>query len=150
MRRRTVSLIPMAASFLLVLSACDTAREPSSPSLAEVPGGGGGSCNIQLAYLGNKILVVNRWTTNNNASWHIINNGSSAVTLSGQTLSKSGKVTAVRPNVWAPFPYSLPGGSRIDADLRFDVGGVGTGSVGMTVSSSCGSLVLPAHPVSVQ
>jgi hypothetical protein len=152
MRRSTGFLVPLAASCLVALTACDSNREPSSPSFAEIPGDGGGTggCNISLVHLGGKVLTVNRWTTNNNASWHIINNGSSAVTLTGQTLTKSGKVIAVRPNSWAPFPYNLAGGTRIDADLRFDVGGVGTGSVGMTVSSSCGNLVLPPHPVQVQ
>ena len=148
MIKPTLSLVSLTTSSLLLFAACDSSPEATNPSLAEVPGGG--SCNVQLSYLGPKVLVVNRFTTNNNASWHIANNGSSGVTLRGQTLSKSGKVTAVRPNVWAPFPYTLPPGTMIDADLRFDVGGAGTGSVGMTVSSSCGSLVLPTHPVSVQ
>jgi hypothetical protein len=145
MRKSALFVVLLASSFLLVWSGCSKPEEPLNPSLATTA-----SCNVTMTYLGTKTLIVSPNSTNNNASWHVNNNGTSAVTLNGQTLSKSGVVTAARTNVWAPFPYSLAAGSKIDADLRFDVGASGTGTVGMTVSSSCGSIVAPAHLVSVQ
>jgi hypothetical protein len=145
MRKAYAFLIPLSALLPLAWWACSKPEEPLSPSLATTA-----SCNVTMTYLGTKVLTVSPNSTNNNASWNVNNNGTSAVTLTGQTLSKSGTVTEVLPNVWAPFPYSLAAGSKIDADLRFSVGASGTGSVGMTVSSSCGSIVAPVHPVVIQ
>jgi hypothetical protein len=148
MRNARLLPIPLSAVLLLAWWGCSRPDKPDlplSPSLAVTP-----TCNVTMTYLGPKGLTVGPNSANNNASWFVTNNGTSAATLTGQTLSKSGAVTAVRTNVWAPFPYSLAAGSRIDADLRFDVGASGTGSVGMTVSSSCGAIVAPAHPVTIQ
>lgn len=145
MRKPTRLTSLLAASLAIAWWGCSKPDEPLSPSFATTA-----ACNVTVTYLGPKTLAVSPNSSNNNASWHINNNGSSAVSLTGQTLSKSGAVTAVKTNIWAVFPYSLAAGSKIDADLRFDVGASGTGSVGMTVSSSCGSLVAPAHLVTIQ
>lgn len=145
MRKAYAFLVPLFALLPLAWWACSKPEEPLSPSLATTA-----ACSVTMTYLGTKVLTVSANSTNNNASWHVNNNGTSAVTLTGQTLSRGGAVTAVDSNHWAPFPYSLAAGSKIDADLRFNVGASGTGTVGMTVSSSCGSIVAPAHPVVIQ
>lgn len=140
---RLSSALSLATAAALA-SACDGHRDALSPSTAVVP-----TCNVTMTYLGPKGLTVSPNSTNNTASWFVNNNGTSAVTLTGQTVSRSGSVTAVRTTSWTRFPTSLDAGSRIDADVLFDVGASGTGSVGMTVSTNCGSVVAPAHLVSV-
>ena len=144
MRHRIRFIALSACSFLMTSWGCTQLDQALSPSRATAT-----TCSVKLSYLGSKFITVVHNSTNNNASWQITNTGTTAITLTGQTLSKSGNVTAVHPNVWAPFPYSLLPGHTIDSDLRFDVGAAGSGSVGMTVSSGCGSLVLPAHPVTI-
>lgn len=145
MRRSARFLILGALPAGLSMTACDSARDALSPSLATAP-----SCTISFTYIGNKTLSVKANSTNNDAGWFINNDGGNAVTISGQSVSKSGNVTAVRAINWASFPTTLGPGSRIDADLFFDAGAAGTGGVGMTISTSCGTKSLPIHPVSIQ
>ncbi|HEX5963038.1 MAG TPA: hypothetical protein VFY42_04905 [Gemmatimonadales bacterium] len=136
-------LLAFATSGSLAVAACDQSNEtPLRPSFVE-------SCVVQITRPLANPLVVQDHTTDNNATWFIKNNGTGAVTLTGQILSKSGNVTAVHPNAWAGFPFNLAPGSQIDADLRFDTGNVGTGTVGMKVTSNCGTLTLKAYNVTI-
>jgi hypothetical protein len=145
MYRPTLSLSALAGFLMLTLSNCGEAPDSLSPSLATAP-----TCTMSFTYIGTKILTVKANSTNNDAGWFINNDGSNAITITGQTVTKSGNITAVRAINWAPFPYSLGAGSRIDADLFFDAGAPGNGSVGMTISTSCGTKTLPVHPVVIQ
>jgi hypothetical protein len=135
-----------ATSVLLGLSACGESQTPVSPSLAE----GSAGCSYRVLYANPKYLTVPRNSTNNVAAWFIQNRGTTGITFTNETHHKSGRVIATRRTGWAPYPYTLAPGSQIDADLFFDVGGAGSGTVGMTLSSSCGSITLPNHIVTVQ
>jgi hypothetical protein len=140
------ALIPLASSFLMCLSACGESHEALEPSFGSTTL----ACNLALTYTAGATLTVTANSTGNRAAWLIQNKGSRAVRLKGQTLSSSGAVTAVHPQSWAKFPYTLAAGAQITAALAFDVGSSGTGSVGLVVSSSCGSLVLPTESVNVE
>jgi hypothetical protein len=88
-------------------------------------------------------------TTNNDAQWFIKNTGSNSVTVNSQTLSKSGNVTAVHDGQWVGFPFTMAPGFQLDADVFFDVGSAGTGTVGLSVSTSCGTKVFPTYNVTI-
>lgn len=142
----------------VVTIACGTERSgPTGPEtstkneLSIQCTGGACQCNVALTRLSPNPQVVTHNTSGHNVSWHIINNGTSAITLTGETLTKKGNVTAVHSGNWAPFPHTLAAGSRIDADLTYDVGAAGSGSVSMNVSSTpCGTLSLPGYSVTIQ
>jgi len=141
---RTCTLLALAAA--LSSTACNERVDPpTSPQYALLPG-----CNVTLTRLSPNPQVVTHNTTGHVTSWHIRNNATTAITLTGQTLKKTGNVTAVHPDNWVNFPYTLAAGSLIDADLTYDVGAVGNGSVSMTVSASCGSFALPGYSVTIQ
>jgi len=144
MRRANPLLIPLATSVLLGLSACGESRDPVSPSF--VPGG---SCSVQVTYSGTKVLTVPHNTTNNVAGWFIKNTGTSAITLNSETRTKSGNVTATRYSAWVIYPHTLAAGTQIDADLFYDVGAAGSGTVGMKVFASCGTITLPNHLINI-
>ena len=142
---RSASWFPVLALFgLLGLSGCGGQPDALSPSFAT------GTCTLTFTHIGGKTLTVQANSVNNDAGWFIKNTGAVSATITGQTVSKSGNVTAVRPINWATFPYTLAVGGQIDADLFFDAGAPGTGNVGMTISTSWGSKVLPNHPVVIQ
>jgi hypothetical protein len=145
MGNRTCMLRAVAGSLALTLLSCDKAPDSLSPSLATAP-----SCTISFTYIGSKTLTVQANSKNNDAGWFINNDGTTAVTINGQTVSKSGNIAAVRAINWASFPATLGPGTRIDADLFFDAGAAGTGSVGMSITTSCGTKTLPIHPVVIQ
>ena len=147
--RRTTALIPLVASSLFGTWSCSKPDEALNPSLDVTPS----SCPLQVTAEPPVTITVAPNSTNNSASWYIKNNGSSAVTITSQTLPiAKPPITAIRKTTWITFPYSLAGGSLIDADLVFDVGAGGSGTLGgLTIGTSpCGSTVLPSRPVVVQ
>jgi hypothetical protein len=144
--RKASQFLPLVFGSLLFSGCGGGPPDALAPSLATVPSG----CSVTFTYIGSKVLTVPANSRNNDAGWFINNAGTTTVTITGQTVSKSGSVTAVRPINWATFPFTMDVGERIDADLFFDVGASGTGGVGMGISTSCGAKTLPAHVVSIQ
>jgi hypothetical protein len=144
MTRSTPFLAACAAAVLLGLSACaGESRDPLSPSLAA-----GSTCSYQITYENPKFLTVPH-NSSSWAGWFIKNTGTNGITFTGETRTRSGSVTGTGATNWVPYPYTLAAGSQIDADLTFTTGAPGSGTVGMTVASSCGSIVLPNHFVTV-
>jgi hypothetical protein len=107
------------------------------------------ACNVTLTYLGPKNITVGTYTSGNTASWQIANNGA-AFTISSQTPTSSGAITGTTSNLWFSIPGTFPASFGTDADISFDVGAAGTGSVGLTLDASCGTITFPNHPVTIQ
>jgi hypothetical protein len=139
------ALIPVMSLWILGLSACAGSPDALAPSF----GAGSQSCNLALSYSGTGTLTPDANSAGNRATWLIQNKGTRAVRLKDQILSSSGAVTAVHAEAWVRFPYNLAAGAQVTSSLSFDVGASGTGTVGMTVSSGCGSLVLPGQSVTI-
>ncbi len=140
------SLILSIATLSTALTIAVLSGAPESAPPADKPAP---PCNPALSRAMSNPLVVTNNTSDNGASWFIKNNGTSALTLTGQSASRTGNVTSVTANNWVPFPYALAAGAQIDADVLFDVGAAGTGTVSLSVSSSCGTLSLPTFSVTI-
>lgn len=146
MRNTRAYLIPLGCALALTVVTCTKPEEPLEPSFAV------SSCVLTLTQAQTNPLTVPANSTWNQASWFIKNTGTGAVSLTGQQLSAVPKppITAVRLIAWTSFPTSLAPGEQIDAEIAFDVGASGTGSVGLTVKTSCaGDKALPAYSVAV-
>lgn len=85
-------------------------------------------------------------TANHDVAWLLHNNGS-AITLTGETRTSSGNITGTHHSIWVIYPYTLAAGGGIDADMLFDAGAAGSGTVGMTVHANCGNIILPSYSV---
>jgi hypothetical protein len=145
MKRSISWLIPGAAAALLAVSACgDESRDPVSPSLAAAAPG----CSIQVTFPHSRFLTVPRNRVNLEATWFIKNTGTTTITLNSETRRRSGRVIATRGV--ESYPYTMPPGWSFDTALLFDTGAAGSGTVGKTISASCGSINLPDYFVTVQ
>jgi hypothetical protein len=144
MKSSTPLLIPCAAAALLALSSCGgESRDPMSPSLAAAAPG----CSVKVTYMQPKTRTVPRWTNNHEAAWQVQNTGTTTITLNSETRRRSGRVIATRS--FNTYPYTMPPGWGFDTGLLFDVGAVGTGTTGMTISANCGSINLPDYLINV-
>ena len=146
MRNTSAYLIPLGCALALTIVTCTKPEEPLEPSFAV------SSCVLTLTQAQTNPRTVPANSTWNQASWFIKNTGTGTVSLTGQQLSAVPKppITAVRLIAWTSFPMSLAPGEQIDAEVAFDVGASGTGSVGLTVKTSCaGDKALPAYSVAV-
>jgi hypothetical protein len=127
----------------LLLVALLAACAPDGTDLATGPTDGPmlspGTCSFSVTRTSPDTLVASANTTDNvGGSWFLLKTSSAGVTLLSQTLSGGGQVTAVNPTTWTNFPQALPAQPQtIDADMFYNTGSAGTGSIGMSLKYKC-------------
>ena len=130
---RMMFCLSVAAS-LVTLAACgDKSSEALAPSFAT------GDCILQITSALPTPLSAPAHSTGNQAAWFLKNTGDVSITITGQTGLRTGSVTAVQLHNWTSFPRTLTPGTQIDADAGYSTGNPGTGFVGLTLATSCGS-----------
>jgi hypothetical protein len=135
MRKLPLLAIALAAMSTLAFRPAEPARE---------------ACNVTLTRLQPTNQTVATFQTGLTASWHIKNNSATSFTISSQTPTSTGAITGTTANAWITIPGTFPGSFLVDADMNYDTGAAGSGTVGLTLNASCGSIVFPAYNITIQ
>lgn len=135
-----------SAAVVLLLMACSGDKGSQPPTAALTPEFSGGGCTGVYAtrYQSSPIHVANN-STDNEAIWFYHNDTGSDISVSAINCSRGGHVTSCTP---LNSETTLLTGMT-DFETGFSGGTVGTGTVGMSITLPCGTVIAPTYPVSV-
>jgi hypothetical protein len=140
MKSQYAQLVLLAALSMAGALACESSTtDNGAASLSERRRPSIDACGFTVTKMGSDPTHTHNSGPFTDDTWQIKNTGSVNLSITNDIPNKDGHIASVSKDAWVIFPHTLTPMSTIDADVSYNTGAVGSGSVGDSIVTNCGT-----------